>query len=122
MRIERDSMGEVSVPDDAYYGASTQRAVDNFPISDLRFGRRFIWALGLIKGSAAEMNKSMGIVDADKADAIIEAAEETSPALGRKWKRKVDALLAQPEHVWVSGLSPEEAAAMANEYAQRYNQ
>jgi len=76
MRIERDSMGEVAVPDDAYYGASTQRAVDNFPISDLRFGRRFVWALGLIKGSAAEMNKSMGNVDAEKADAIIEAAEE----------------------------------------------
>ncbi len=76
MRIERDSMGEVSVPDDAYYGASTQRAVDNFPISDLRFGRRFIWALGLIKASAAEMNKSMGSVDAEKADAIIQASEE----------------------------------------------
>ena len=76
MRIERDSMGEVAVPDDAYYGASTQRAVDNFPISDLRFGRRFVWALGLIKGSAAEMNRAMGNVDAAKADAIIEAAEE----------------------------------------------
>ncbi len=74
MRIERDSMGEVSVPDDAYYGASTQRAVDNFPISDLRFGRRFVWALGLIKGSAAEMNRSMGIVDDEKAGAIIAAA------------------------------------------------
>ena len=76
MRIERDSMGEVSVPDDAYYGASTQRAVDNFPISDLRFGRRFIWALGLIKASAAEMNASMGIVDAERADAIVAAADE----------------------------------------------
>ena len=76
MRTERDSMGEVSVPDDAYYGASTQRAVDNFPISDLRFGSRFVWALGLIKGSAAEMNKSMGNVDGEKADAIVAAAEE----------------------------------------------
>ncbi|MEN8113006.1 MAG: class II fumarate hydratase [Actinomycetota bacterium] len=76
MRTERDSMGEVSVPDDAYYGASTQRAVDNFPISDLRFGHRFVWALGLIKGSAAEMNKSLGIVDDEKADAITAAAEE----------------------------------------------
>lgn len=76
MRVERDSMGEVQVPDDAYYGASTQRAVENFPISDLRFSRRFIWALGLIKGSAAEMNKSLGLVDDDKADAIIEAARE----------------------------------------------
>ncbi len=76
MRTERDSMGEVQVPADAYYGASTQRAVENFPISDLRFGKRFVWALGLIKGSAAEMNKSMGNVDADKADAIIAAAQE----------------------------------------------
>ncbi len=76
MRTERDSMGEVSVPDDAYYGASTQRAVDNFPISDLRFGRRFIWALGLIKGSAAEMNASMGIVGEEKAEAIVVASDE----------------------------------------------
>jgi fumarate hydratase class II len=76
MRTEHDSMGEVSVPDDAYYGASTQRAVDNFPISDLRFGRRFIWALGLIKGSAAEMNASMGIVGEEYAEAIVVAADE----------------------------------------------
>jgi fumarate hydratase, class II len=76
MRIERDSMGEVAVPDDAYYGASTQRAVDNFPISDFRFGRRFIWALGLIKTAAAEMNSSLGTVDAEKADAIMTAGEE----------------------------------------------
>ena len=66
MRIERDSMGEVQVPDDAYYGASTQRAVDNFPISNLRFGRRFIWALGLIKGSAARVSGPAGYVDAAK--------------------------------------------------------
>ncbi len=76
MRIERDSMGEVAVPDDAYYGASTQRAVENFPISDLRFGRRFVWALGLIKASAAEMNVSLGVVDADVAQAIVTAGEE----------------------------------------------
>jgi len=76
MRIERDSMGEVPVPEGAYYGASTQRAVDNFPISNLRFGRTFIWALGLLKASAAVVNKEMGSVDIEKADAIIEAAEE----------------------------------------------
>lgn len=76
MRTERDSMGEVQVPEDAYYGASTQRAVENFPISDLRFGKRFVWALGLIKGSAAEQNKAMGHVDAETADAIITAAQE----------------------------------------------
>ena len=56
-RIENDSMGEVHVPIDALYGASTQRAVENFPISDLRFSRRFIWALGLIKGSAGKVGR-----------------------------------------------------------------
>ncbi|HSG78495.1 MAG TPA: class II fumarate hydratase [Acidimicrobiia bacterium] len=76
MRIERDSMGEVQVPDDAYYGASTQRAVDNFPISNLRFGRRLIWALGLVKGAAAEVNADLGIVDRDTAAAIARAADE----------------------------------------------
>ncbi len=76
MRIERDSMGEVPVPEGAYYGASTQRAVDNFPISNLRFGRTFIWALGLLKTSAAVTNKAMGSVDPEKADAIIQASRE----------------------------------------------
>jgi fumarate hydratase class II len=69
-------MGEVRVPDGAYYGASTQRAVENFPISNLRFGRRFIWALGLIKREAAAANRSRGIIDPETADAIIMAAEE----------------------------------------------
>jgi fumarate hydratase class II len=76
MRIERDSMGEIEVPEDAYYGASTQRAAENFPISELRFGRRFIWALGLIKASTAETNRKIGVLDAAKADAIIAAAQE----------------------------------------------
>ncbi|MDJ0498794.1 MAG: class II fumarate hydratase [Acidimicrobiia bacterium] len=76
MRIERDSMGEVRVPDDAYYGASTQRAVDNFPISGLRFSRRFIWALGLLKGSAARIAGPAGYVDEAKAAAIAQAADE----------------------------------------------
>ena len=76
MRIERDSMGEMEVPDDALYGASTQRAVLNFPISGLRFGRGFIWALGLLKGSAATVNKELGIVDGEIADAVMRAADE----------------------------------------------
>jgi len=76
MRIERDSMGDVAVPEDAFYGASTQRAVDNFPISDLRFSRRFIWALGLLKGSAARISGPAGHVDAAKAVAIAAAADE----------------------------------------------
>ncbi len=75
-RVEKDSMGEVRVPADAYYGASTQRAVENFPISQLRFGRRFIWALGLIKGSAAEIAEQQGHLAQEKADAIRVAANE----------------------------------------------
>jgi len=76
MRIEKDSMGEVKVPDDAYYGASTQRAVDNFPVSDLRFNRRMIEALGLIKGGAAPVNLSLGLITEEQATAIAQAAEE----------------------------------------------
>ena len=76
MRSERDSMGEVLVPDGAYYGASTQRAVDNFPISNLRFGRTFIWAMGLLKASAAVTNRANGSLDEQKADAIITASEQ----------------------------------------------
>ena len=75
-RVEKDSMGEVKVPADAYYGASTQRAVDNFPISRHRFGRGFISALGLIKGSAAEVAGRLGHLEADKAAAIARAAGE----------------------------------------------
>jgi fumarate hydratase class II len=77
-RVERDSMGTMEVPADAYYGASTQRAVLNFPISDLRFSRSFIKALGLIKSAAAVVNKDFGDVDARVADAIIKAAGEVS--------------------------------------------
>jgi fumarate hydratase class II len=75
-RVEKDSMGEVRVPADAYYGASTQRAVENFPISGLRFGRRFIWALGLIKGSAAEIAGRDGHLDDGRSKAIKSAADE----------------------------------------------
>jgi fumarate hydratase class II len=75
-RIEKDSMGEVEVPVGAYYGASTQRAVENFPISGLRFDRRFIWALGLLKGSAATVAAESGFKDAGLASAIRQAADE----------------------------------------------
>jgi fumarate hydratase class II len=57
-------MGEMRVPADAYYGASTARAVENFPISDLRFSRRFIAAMGLVKWAAAEVNEKLGLFDA----------------------------------------------------------
>jgi fumarate hydratase class II len=76
MRIERDSMGEMQVPDDALYGASTQRAVLNFPVSDLRFSRRFIQAVGHIKKAAALANKDLGLLDEKKAAAIAQAADE----------------------------------------------
>jgi fumarate hydratase class II len=69
-------MGEVHVPAVAYYGASTQRAVENFPISGIRFGRRFIWALGLIKGSAADIAGQEGHLAREKANAIRAAADE----------------------------------------------
>lgn len=75
-RIERDTMGEMEVPVDAYYGASTMRAVLNFPISDLRFPRHFIQALGLIKAAAAEENMELGLLERHKGDAIVRAAGE----------------------------------------------
>jgi fumarate hydratase class II len=75
-RSERDSMGPVEVPEDAYYGASTMRAVLNFPISGLRFPRRFIRALGLIKRSAAEVNAELGLLEQGLAEAIAGAADE----------------------------------------------
>ncbi|MEO7804151.1 MAG: class II fumarate hydratase [Actinomycetota bacterium] len=78
MRIERDSMGEVEVPMDAYYGAQTQRAVSNFPISNWRFGRRFIQALGVIKWAAAQTNAELGLVAPEVADAIKQAADEVA--------------------------------------------
>ena len=73
-RIERDSMGEMSIPADALYGASTQRAVLNFPISGQPFPRRFIQALALIKLAAAETNGELGLLDPDVTRAIAAAA------------------------------------------------
>ncbi len=75
-RIEKDSMGEVRVPAEALYGASTQRAKDNFPISGIGFSRRFIWALGLLKGSAASVSGDMGNLDGQVVAAVREAADE----------------------------------------------
>jgi fumarate hydratase class II len=77
-RIERDSMGEVEVPADALYGASTQRAVINFPISGQRFPRRFLRALALIKEAAADTNEELGLLPSDVAEAIGAAAAEVA--------------------------------------------
>ncbi|HEY3427026.1 MAG TPA: class II fumarate hydratase [Acidimicrobiia bacterium] len=75
-RTEKDSMGEVKVPTQAYYGASTQRAYENFPISGIKFPRRFLWALGLIKGAAAAINGRLGHLPEDVAGVIEAAAAE----------------------------------------------
>jgi fumarate hydratase class II len=77
-RIESDSMGEMKVPASAYYGAQTARAVENFPISGLRFPRQFIRALGLIKKHAAITNAGFGLVPAKVAEAIEQAAREVA--------------------------------------------
>src|SRR5438067_858079 len=72
-RPEKDSMGEMSVPADSYYVASPARAVENFPISDLRHGRRFIAALALVKWAAAEVNHGLGFLD-DRRKALVQQA------------------------------------------------
>jgi len=81
-RIEKDSLGEVRVPADALYGAQTQRAVENFPISGRGFGRRFIEALGRLKEAAAETNVDLGLLSAGRGDAIAAAAREVADG---KW-------------------------------------
>lgn len=78
VRTEKDSLGPMEVPADAYYGASTARAIENFPISKERFPRAFIRALGLIKAAAAEVNAELGLLDRRRADAIVAAAGEVA--------------------------------------------
>ncbi len=75
-REEKDSMGTVNVPEDAYYGSQTQRAVDNFPISDLRFPAAFVHNLALVKQCAAQVNHTLGLLDSELADAISRACRE----------------------------------------------
>jgi fumarate hydratase class II len=77
-RIEKDSLGEINVPEDALYGAQTQRAVENFPISGIRFPRAFIRALGLIKSAAAKVNLDLELLEENKARAIGQAADEVA--------------------------------------------
>ena len=75
-RVEKDSMGEFKVPASAYYGAQTMRAVENFPISSLRFSRAFIRALGQIKLAAAQANGNLGLLENKMVDVIVKAAQE----------------------------------------------
>jgi fumarate hydratase class II len=77
-RVEKDSMGELSVPRAAAWGAQTQRAVENFPISGLRMPRAFVAALGLIKWAAAGVNRDLGLLDATLAEAIQSVALEVT--------------------------------------------
>jgi fumarate hydratase, class II len=77
-RIEKDSMGEVKVPEDALYSAHTQRAVENFPISGLKMPRRIIQALGLIKAAAAKVNADLKLLDPDLSNRIIKAANSVA--------------------------------------------
>jgi len=81
-RTERDSLGDVQIPAQAYFGAQTGRAVANFPISGLRPWRAFIWSMGAIKYAAAKVNRDLGLLGEDRAQAIMEAAEEV---LSGKW-------------------------------------
>ena len=80
-RIERDALGEVRVPAAALYGAQTQRAVNNFPISGIRLPGPFIQALGLIKKAAAQVNAALGLLETRRAQAIIQAADEVAHGL-----------------------------------------
>lgn len=75
-RVEKDSLGEVRVPVDALYGAQTQRAVQNFPVSGLRPWRAFVWSMAIVKRAAAEVNRDVGLLDPQLAGAIAQAATE----------------------------------------------
>jgi fumarate hydratase class II len=80
-RTERDSMGELKVPVDAFYGAQTQRAVNNFPISGLTMPRGFIRALGLIKSACATANEKLGLLERDIANVIRSASAEVADGM-----------------------------------------
>lgn len=82
IRVEHDSLGDVQVPGSALYGAQTQRAVENFPISGLKPRPAFIWSMALIKRAAAEVNRDLGLLDHDRASAIMQAAQEV---IDGKW-------------------------------------
>ena len=75
-RTEEDSLGEIEVPADAYWGAQTQRALENFPAPEHTFDRQFIEALGIVKKAAAETNRELGVLEAATADPIVAAAKE----------------------------------------------
>ena len=75
-RIEKDSMGEIEVPANQYWGAQTQRSLQNFEIGRERFPREMLWALGIVKQSVAQVNSDLGLLDPGKAEVILQAAQE----------------------------------------------
>ena len=79
-RIENDSLGKIAIPKNVLWGAQTQRAINNFPISGIKFtfpfSRSFIMALGVIKGAAAKANNTIGLLDAKRSRAIFKASKE----------------------------------------------
>ena len=85
LRKEKDSLGFVEVPARAYYGAQTARAVENYPISGMRAHPQLIRALGMVKRAAAEANKDLGLIEPDRADAILQAAQEV---IDGKWNQE----------------------------------
>lgn len=118
-RTEKDSMGEVKVPEGAYYGAQTQRAVENFPVSELKFDRTFIRALGLIKKAAAEVNAKLGLIDATVGELISEAAGEVSDG---KWDDHFPVDIFQTGSGTSSNMNANEVIARrANELANEKN-
>jgi len=94
MRKEKDALGEVLVPEDKYYGAQTQRAVENFKIGSERFPREFIRAHAIVKKAAARVNHKLGLLDAERAKAIETAADEV---IAGKWDAHF------PLVIWQSG-------------------
>ena len=84
-RIERDSLGDVHVPADALYGAQTQRATQNFQVSGLKPRQAFIWSMATIKRAAAEVNRDLGLLDSERAEVIIQAAQEV---IDGKWNNQ----------------------------------
>ena len=75
-RIEKDSLGEIEVPADALYGAQTMRAVHNFPVSGMRPYRAFVWSMAILKQAAAQVHMDLGLLDAERGEAIVRAARE----------------------------------------------
>ena len=122
-------MGQMDVPADALYGAQTERARRNFPISDLRFPRRFIGALGLIKAAAAEVNVELGLLEARKGEAIVQAAREVADGTldghfpldifqtgsGTSTNMNANEVIAHRAHVLLGGTPGERSAVHPND-------